>query len=147
MPTWFAGSDHAGLALKDELVRVLRERGCDVEDLGTNSPESVDYADYGKAVAEAVVMTEGALGLLVCGTGNGIAMSANKVKGARAALVTESFTAQMARLHNDANILVFGARVVGVGVASAALAAFADAEFEGGRHQSRVEKLMAIEEG
>ncbi len=147
MASWFAGSDHAGLALKDELVALLRERGCEVTDLGTNSSESVDYADYGKAVASQVVAQPGALGLLVCGTGNGIAMSANKVRGARAALVTESFTARMAKLHNDANILVFGARVVGAGVAGEALLAFADAEFEGGRHQRRVAKLMAIEEG
>ncbi len=146
MSTWFAGSDHAGLALKDELVALLRERGCAVEDLGTNTAESVDYADYGKAVAEQVVAREGSFGLLVCGTGNGIAMSANKVRGARAALVTESFAARMAKLHNDANILVFGARVVGAGVASEALIAFAEAEFEGGRHARRVAKLMAIEE-
>ncbi len=142
---WYAGSDHAGLALKNELVAVLRDRGCEVEDLGTTDDASVDYPDYGKAVAERVV-AEGALGLLVCGTGNGIAMSATKVRGARAALATESFTARMARLHNDANILVFGSRVVGAGVASEALIAFSDAEFEGGRHQRRVDKLMAIEE-
>lgn len=141
---WYAGSDHAGLDLKNELMAVLRERGEEVEDLGTTSSDSVDYPDYGKAVAERVV-AEGALGLLVCGTGNGIAMSANKVKGARAALATESFTARMARLHNDANIIVFGSRVVGAGTASDALVAFCDAEFEGGRHQRRVDKLMAIE--
>ncbi|MCP4449129.1 MAG: ribose 5-phosphate isomerase B [Myxococcales bacterium] len=142
---WFAGSDHAGLDLKKELVALLRERGDEVEDLGPASEESVDYPDFGQAVAKKVV-TEGGLGLLVCGTGNGIAMSANKVRGARAALATESFTARMARMHNDANILVFGARVVGAGVASSALVAFADAKFEGGRHQRRVDKLMAIEE-
>jgi ribose 5-phosphate isomerase B len=141
---WYAGSDHAGLDLKNELVAVLQGRGFEVEDLGTKDGASVDYPDYGKAVAERVV-AEGALGLLVCGTGNGIAMSANKVRGARAALATESFTARMARLHNDANILVFGARVVGAGVAGEALIAFAEAEFEGGRHQRRVDKLMALE--
>ncbi len=142
---WYAGSDHAGLELRRELVAVLRDRGEEVEDLGTDSPESVDYPDYGQAVAKRVV-AESALGLLVCGTGNGIAMSANKVKGARAALVTESFTARMARMHNDANIIVFGSRVVGAGTAAEALKAFCDAEFEGGRHQRRVDKMMAAEE-
>ena len=141
---WYAGSDHAGFALKTELVALLRDRGCEVEDLGTTGDASVDYPDYAKAVAERVV-AEGALGLLICGTGNGIAISANKVKGARAAMATESFTARMARMHNDANILVFGARVVGAGVAGDALIAFSEAKFEGGRHQRRIDKMMAIE--
>ncbi len=146
MPSqWYAGSDHAGLALKNELVTLLKERGCEVTDLGTTSDDSVDYPDFGKAVAERVV-AEDALGLLVCGTGNGIMMSANKVRGARAALATESFTARMARLHNNANIIAFGARVVGAGVASDALIAFLEAEFEGGRHKGRVDKIMAIED-
>lgn len=141
---WYAGSDHAGLELKRELVRYLREQGDEVADLGTDSSESVDYPDFGRAVAEKVV-AEGALGLLVCGTGNGIAMAANKVRGARAALATDAFTARMARLHNDANLIVFGARVVGAGVATDALAAYREAEFEGGRHQRRVDKLTATE--
>ena len=142
---WYAGSDHAGLTLKLELIAFLREMGDEVEDLGTDSTDSVDYPDYGRAVAEKVV-AEDVLGLLVCGTGNGIAISANKVKGARAALVTDAFTARMARLHNNANLIAFGERVVGVGVACDALAAYRAAEFEGGRHQRRVDKLMAIEE-
>ena len=148
--TWYAGSDHAGLPLKLELIRYLRAEGAEVIDLGTDSSESVDYPDYGRAVAEKVVAERslGLLvwGLLVCGTGNGIAMAANKVKGARAALATGAFTARMARLHNDANLLAFGARVVGVGVAIDALAAFRSAEFEGGRHQRRVDKVMATED-
>jgi ribose 5-phosphate isomerase B len=142
---WYAGSDHAGLELKRDLIAFLKEQGDEVSDLGTDSPDSVDYPDYARSVAQKVV-SEGALGLLVCGTGNGIAISANKVKGARAALATDAFTARMARLHNDANLIVFGARVVGAGVARDALAAYRDAEFEGGRHQRRVDKLMAIEE-
>ncbi len=144
MPKWFAGSDHAGLDLKLELIERLRQWGLEVEDLGTDSSASVDYPDYGQAVAKRVV-AEGALGLLVCGTGNGIAISANKVKGARAALATDAFTARMARMHNDANLIVFGARVVGVGVAEDALKAFCDAQFEGGRHQRRIDKIMAEE--
>ena len=141
---WYAGSDHAGLELRRELVDALRARGEEVVDLGPDSSDSVDYPDYAKSVA-AKVIEEGALGLLVCGTGNGIAISANKVKGIRAALATDAFTARMARLHNDANVIVFGARVVGAGVAVDALNAFCDAEFEGGRHQRRVDKMMAIE--
>lgn len=142
---WYAGSDHAGLELKRELVSFLREAGDEVEDLGTDSLDSVDYPDFARSVAKKVV-EEKVQGLLVCGTGNGVAISANKVKGARAALATDAFTARMARSHNDANIIVFGARVTGAGVATDALAAYREAEFEGGRHQRRVEKLMAIEE-
>jgi ribose 5-phosphate isomerase B len=142
---WYAGSDHAGLALKRELIALLRETGDEVHDLGTDSDESVDYPDYARAVAEKVVAEHGQ-GLLVCGTGNGIAISANKVKGARAAIATDAFTARMARLHNNANIIVFGSRVTGAGVAADALGAYREAEFEGGRHQRRVEKLMALEE-
>ena len=142
---WYAGSDHAGLALKRELIAFLKEAGDEVIDLGTDSEDSVDYPDYGRSVAEKVV-AESAFGLLVCGTGNGIAISANKVKGARAALATDAFTARMAKLHNNANLIVFGARVVGAGVALDALAAYREAEFEGGRHQRRVDKLMAIED-
>ncbi len=141
---WYAGSDHAGLELKLELIAFLRDQGDEVSDLGTDTSDSVDYPDYGRAVAEKVV-AEGALGLLVCGTGNGIAISANKIKGARAALATDAFTARMARLHNDANLIVFGARVVGAGVAIDALGAYRSAEFEGGRHQRRVDKLMGTE--
>ena len=141
---WYAGSDHAGLELRRELVDALRARGEEVIDLGPESTESVDYPDYAKSVC-AKVIEEGALGLLICGTGNGIAISANKVKGIRAALATDAFTARMARLHNDANVIVFGARVVGAGVAVDALNAFCDAKFEGGRHQRRVDKMMAIE--
>lgn len=141
---WFAGSDHAGLSLKLELIALLKERGDEVEDLGTTGQESVDYPDYGAKVAERVV-AEGCYGLLVCGTGNGITIAANKVKGARAALATDSFTARMARAHNDANLLSFGARVTGGGVAAEALVAFCETSFEGGRHQRRIDKLMAIE--
>lgn len=141
---WYAGCDHAGLELKRELIALLQERGEEVVDLGTDSTDSVDYPEFGRAVAEKVV-AEGALGLLVCGTGNGVAMAANKIKGARAALCTESFTARMARMHNDANIIVFGSRVVGSGIAGEALAAFCDAEFEGGRHQRRLDQIEAIE--
>lgn len=144
---WFAGSDHAGLALKRKLVDVLRGLGDDVEDLGTLEDQSCDYPDFGAAVGRAVAASNGeARGLLVCGTGIGITMAANKVKGVRAALVHDAFTAQAARAHNDANIIGFGARVTGPGVAEMSLRIFRDTPFEGGRHAGRVAKLGALDD-
>jgi ribose 5-phosphate isomerase B len=142
---WFAGSDHAGFALKRHLVEVLRAMGDEVEDLGTHGEASVDYPDYGAAVARAVVAAPGTLGLIVCGSGIGIAIAANKVPGARAAVVHDTFTATATRAHNDANVLSLGARVIGTGVAEAALKAFRDTPFEGGRHAGRVEKIKGLE--
>ncbi len=144
---WYAGSDHAGYKLKDYLVKRLREIGDDVVDIGTDGEEgSVDYPDFGAKVARRVVASDGnARGLLVCGTGIGICMAANKVAGARAALVTDAFTAQAARAHNDANVLCVGARVIGPGVAESALRVFRDTKFEGGRHERRISKMMALE--
>jgi ribose 5-phosphate isomerase B len=139
---WFVGSDHAGLALKRQLVAVLRGLGDEVEDLGTDSEASVDYPDFGAAVGRAVTASQGAArGLVVCGTGIGISIAANKVPGVRAALVHDPYTASMARAHNDANVVALGARVVGAGVAEAALKAFRDTPFEGGRHAQRVAKI------
>lgn len=138
---WFAGSDHAGLALKRALVEALRKIGDEVEDLGTHDEQSVDYPDYGAAVGRAVAGQAGARGLVVCGTGIGISIAANKVAGVRAALVHDEFTARMARAHNDANVISLGARVVGGGVAESALRVFRDTPFEGGRHAARVAKL------
>lgn len=146
MATWYAGSDHAGYALKSALCEFLRELGDEVEDLGSDDAEhSVDYPDFGAAVARRVAAEPGAFGLLVCGTGVGIAMAANKVPGARAAVVTDTFTAKAARAHNDANVIALGERVTGPGVAKDALAAFRETAFEGGRHQRRVDKLRALE--
>jgi ribose 5-phosphate isomerase B len=143
---WFAGSDHAAVALRRQLVDVLRALGDEVEDLGTDGETSVDYPDFGAAVGRAVVGVGGeARGLVVCGTGIGITIAANKVHGVRAALVHDEFTARMARAHNDANVIGFGARVIGPGLAEAALRVFRDTAFEGGRHQARVAKLEAIE--
>ncbi len=138
---WFAGADHAGYELKDSLVAVLRELGDEVEDLGTNSGDSVDYPDFGTLVARAVADNPGSYGLLVCGTGIGIAMAAGKVPGIRAATVTNEFTARATRAHNDANVIAMGQRVVGAGVAEAALRAFRETPFEGGRHERRVKKI------
>ena len=141
---WYAGADHAGYELKQALVAMLRELGDEVEDLGTTSADSVDYPDFAEAVAHKVVEDRDAYGLLVCGTGIGIAMAANKLPGVRAAVVTDSFTAQATRAHNDANIIALGARVVGPGVAEEAVRMFRATEFEGGRHQRRVDKLDAL---
>jgi ribose 5-phosphate isomerase B len=143
---WFAGSDHAGLVLKRTLIAVLRELGDEVVDLGTDDEASVDYPDYGAAVGRAVATAGGAaLGLIVCGSGIGISIAANKVPGIRAALVHDSFTAECARRHNDANVVAFGERVVGRGVAEAALKVFRDTPFDGGRHAGRVVKLGALD--
>jgi len=142
---WYAGSDHAGLQLKQHLVEVLRAQGDVVEDLGTYDGQSVDYPTFGVDVGRRVVAEPDARGLIVCGTGIGIAMAANKVHGVRAAVVHDAFTAQMARAHNDANVIALGARVVGSGVAESAVAAFRGTAFEGGRHQQRVDQLDALD--
>jgi ribose 5-phosphate isomerase B len=143
---WFAGSDHAAVALRRQLVDVLRALGDEVEDLGTDGETSVDFPDFGAAVGRAVAGGQGR-GLVVCGTGIGITIAANKIVGVRAALCHDEFTARMARAHHDANVIGFGARVVGPGVAEAALRVFRDTAFEGGRHQGRVDKIWALEGG
>lgn len=143
---WYAAADHAGYMLKDRLVAWLREQGDEVEDLGVTSGESVDYPDYGARVGRGVVAEPGSLGLLVCGTGIGVAIAANKIPGVRAAVVTDAFTARAARGHNNANVIALGARVLGPGVAEDALGVFRGTAFEGGRHQRRVDKISALEE-
>jgi ribose 5-phosphate isomerase B len=140
-----AGSDHAGLHLRAEAVRVARERGLEIEDLGPFSPDSVDYPDYARQVAEAVAAGRARFGLLVCGTGIGMSIAANKVPGVRAAHCTSELEARMARAHNDANVLCLGERIVGLGLGAAITGAFLDQAFEGGRHQRRVEKIGAME--
>jgi len=135
------GSDHAGLPLKEPLVAFLRERGFEVTDLGTNDATSVDYPDFAHRVAEAVAAGEHEKGLLVCGSGIGMSISANRHAGVRAVVCSEAYSALMARKHNDANVLCLGARVIGVGVAESILEAFLAGEFEGGRHLGRVEKI------
>lgn len=142
---WYAGSDHAGLALKRHLVAALRELGDEVVDVGTTDEASVDYPEYGAEVGRRVAADLSARGLVVCGTGIGISIAANKVPGARCALIHDSFTAEMARTHNDANIIALGARVIGAGVAEAALSTFRRQPFEGGRHQRRVDQLGALD--
>jgi ribose 5-phosphate isomerase B len=139
----FLGGDHAGFALKEELETALGELGHEAVDLGTHDTESVDYPDFGHAVARAVLETEGSLGVLVCGTGIGISMAANKHPGIRAAVCQDPYSARMARQHNDANVLCMGARIVGSGLARDVLESFLGAKFEGGRHQRRIDKIEA----
>ncbi len=138
------GSDHAGFDLKQVLAAYLAELGYDVLDLGTNGPESVDYPDFGAAVARAVAGGKAPFGVLVCGTGIGISIAANRIPEVRAALCHDHVTAEMSRRHNDANILALGSRIIGVEVAKDCLKTFLTTPFEGGRHAGRVAKLSAI---
>ena len=140
------GSDHGGYALKQEIMKHLTERGIEYRDYGTFSTDSCDYPDYGEAVGRAVASGECERGIVVCGTGIGISIAANKVPGVRCALCGDCFSAQMAREHNDANVLALGARVLGPGLALKIVDTFLDAEFQGGRHARRVAKIMALED-
>ena len=137
--------DHGGYELKDTIIKWLKENGYEVVDFGCNSTASVDYPDYALPASQAVAKGECDLGILVCGTGIGMSLCANKVKGIRAACCSETFSAKMTRLHNNSNILCFGARVVGAGIAIDLVKNFLETEFEGDRHIKRVEKVMAIE--
>jgi ribose 5-phosphate isomerase B len=139
------GSDHAGLHLRAEVAKVLRERGLEVNDLGPHGPESVDYPDFAAKVCAEIASGRATLGVLVCGTGIGMSIAANKIHGIRAALCHTEFEARMARAHNDANVLCLGERVTGAGVAASVLAAFVDGFFEGGRHAKRLEKINALD--
>jgi ribose 5-phosphate isomerase B len=134
-------SDHAGFDLKELLKRDLQQAGHDVLDLGTNSTESVDYPDFGKAMADAIGSGRAGRGVLVCGTGIGISIAANRNPKVRAALVHDVTSARLAREHNDANVVAFGARLIGTETAREALKVFLDTEWAGGRHAGRVAKL------
>lgn len=139
------GSDHGGLDLKETVISVLKELQLDVTDVGTHDRNSCDYPDFAQKVAEGVSAGSFDKGVLICGTGIGMSMAANKVHGVRAALCNEIYSAQMARAHNDANILCLGARVVGSGVATEIVKAFFTTEHEGGRHARRIEKIRLLE--
>ena len=134
-------SDHAGFDLKEILKRDLQEAGLEVLDLGTNSTQSVDYPDFGMAMADAVASGKAERGVLVCGTGIGISMAANRNPKVRAALVHDVTSARLSRQHNDANVVAFGQRLIGTETAREALKVFLGTEFEGGRHANRVAKL------
>ena len=135
------GADHAGFALKDALAEEARALGHDVRDLGTNGPESVDYPDFAARVCEAVASGRACFGVLVCGTGIGMSIAANRHPAIRCALVHDATGARLARAHNDANVLALGARMTGLEPARDALRAFLDTSFEGGRHARRVARL------
>ena len=134
-------SDHAGVALKAELSRQLQRRGLEVEDLGPRDTTSVDYPDYAHLLARAVADGRIERGILICGSGIGMSMAANRHPGVRAALCHDAYTAEMARRHNDANVLCIGERTIGAGVAAQVVRIFVDTPFEGGRHQRRVAKI------
>ncbi|MCL5047651.1 MAG: ribose 5-phosphate isomerase B [Firmicutes bacterium] len=140
------GSDHAGFKLKNLLVEKLQHDGHEVLDLGTYSLDPVDYPDFGEAVGKAVAAGEADFGVACCGTGIGISIAANKVKGVRAAVVHDVTSAMLAREHNNANVICLGARLLGESVAIDALDAFMAADFEGGRHEQRIAKLTALDE-
>ena len=138
--------DHGGLALKEHLKDHLLERGFEVVDFGTNSTESCDYPDYARPAAEAVASGECDRGILVCTTGIGVSITANKVKGIRCALLSDTVSARLTRQHNDTNMMALGQGMVGPMLATEIVDIWLDTAFEGGRHQRRVDKVMAIEE-
>ncbi|WP_312647471.1 ribose 5-phosphate isomerase B [Aminipila sp.] len=133
--------DHGGLELKESIKKYLEEQGIEVLDLGTNTTDSVDYPEYGKACGEAVASGKVERGIVCCGTGIGISIAANKVKGVRCALCTDAHMAEMTRKHNDANILAMGGRIIDVETAKNITQTWLDTKFEGGRHQRRIDML------
>ena len=139
------GADHAGFQIKEKIKRQLEEMNLEVADLGTNSGDSVDYPDFGAAVGREVAEGKAAQGIVVCGSGIGIALAANKIRGVRAAQAWNEETARLARQHNDANVLSIGARVVAEEEIPKIVAAWFGADFEGGRHQKRIDKISALE--
>lgn len=141
------GADHAGFAAKEEIKSVIKALGHQVVDAGTSSDASVDYPDFADKVAQSVVTREADRGVLICGTGIGMSIAANKVHGIRAALVTDEKTADLSRRHNDANVFCAGARVTPVVKIAESLKVWLETPFEGGRHQNRVNKIMALEDG
>lgn len=139
------GSDHAGLEMKTETIVLLKELGHECIDYGTDTPQSVDYPDFGEKVSDAVSKGKAERGILICGTGIGMSIVANKFPNIRAALCNELFSAKMSRLHNDANILVLGGRIVGKDLAKEIIRTWMTTPFEGGRHLNRLKKINLIE--
>lgn len=139
------GNDHSGLQMKQEIAGFLREKGHEVVNYGTDESERCDYPIYGEKVGRAVAAGEVDRGILICGTGLGISLAANKVRGIRAVVCSEPCTARLSRQHNDANVLAFGARIVGIEMAKMIVETWLDTEFEGGRHKRRVDMIAEIE--
>lgn len=142
----YIACDHAAIEMKNEIAAYLREKSYDVEDLGINEGEKIDYPVAAEKVAKKVVADTGSKGILICGTGIGMSIAANKVKGIRAAAVSEVYSAKLTRIHNDTNVLCFGARVIGIETAKMIVDAYLEAEFEGGRHAARVALIEKLEE-
>ena len=141
------GSDHAGLPLKKEIIALLEEMGLPYHDYGTYTTDSCDYAQFAQRAAKAVASGECERGIIICGTGIGISMASNKVKGIRCACCSDCYSAKMTRKHNDANMLAMGARVVGPDLGRMIAEIFLTTDFEGGRHQRRIDQITAIENG
>lgn len=139
------GNDHSAIELKNIIKEFVESKGYEVIDFGTNTPESCDYPVFGEKVGRAVASGEADLGIVICGTGVGISLAANKVKGIRACVCSEPYTAKLSKMHNNSNVLAFGARVVGSEMAKMITEEWLDAKYEGGRHQRRVDMLMEIE--
>lgn len=139
------GCDHAAFSFKEEIKTYLTEKGHEVVDKGCYSPERADYPDHGIAVGEAVARGECERGIVICGSGIGISIAANKVKGVRCALCSEPLSARLSRNHNDANVLAMGARLIGLEMGKAIVDAWLEAEFEGGRHIGRIDKISNYE--
>jgi len=138
---FYIATDHAAFRIKDSVIDILEKLGCEVVDLGPDNDDRVDYPDFAHKLCTKVLEDSGSFGVLICGTGIGMSISANKHKGIRAALCHDGYTAQMAREHNDANVLCFGERVVGIGVIESICKNFVNSSFEGGRHENRVKKI------
>ena len=139
--------DHSALEFKEEVKRLLAARGFEVEDFGTYTADSCHYPIFGARAAKAVADGRCDLGIVICGTGIGMSMAANKIKGIRCALCSDTYSAKMTRIHNDSNVLALGARVIGVELAKEIVNAWLDAAFEGGRHQVRIDMISALENG
>ncbi|MFN2363003.1 MAG: ribose 5-phosphate isomerase B [Halarsenatibacteraceae bacterium] len=139
------GSDHAGFNMKEDIKAWLLDEGYQVKDFGTDSEDSVDYPDFAEKTAKNVASGDSEVGILICGTGIGMAISANKVKGVRAARCQDSYSARMARAHNNANVLTFGSRVIGIELAKDVVATYLNSNYAGGRHQRRVGKIDKLE--
>lgn len=139
------GNDHAAVEMKNEVAEFLKEKGYEVVNYGTDTSASCNYPEYGEKVAREVAKGAVDLGILICGTGVGISLAANKVKGIRAVVCSEPYSAKLSRQHNNTNVLAFGARVIGIEMAKMIIEEWLNAEFMGGRHQERVDMIMAIE--
>jgi ribose 5-phosphate isomerase B len=138
---FYIANDHAGFNIKSEVIEILKNKNCEVIDIGAVSNERADYPDFAHKLCEAVLKDEGSFGILICGSGIGMSIAANRHKGIRAALCHDAYTAKMARAHNNANVLCFGERVSGLGVIGGMIDAWINESFEGGRHSERVNKI------